>query len=158
MNLAGAVASHKKLIYNLMNQSEQELTIRLPVARVSSGVNPLFGDSTRETDKTGTELGPIKCIWYDALSARSTGITGYSMLNELVTGQYKSATAFAEVWLDDVLIDPANPKGKTWIDKAKHIIYLDNIYEPIGEIRLGLATAAPYILMIVLKGAAGYDE
>lgn len=158
MRLAGAVASHKKQTYNLISQSEQELIIRLPVTRVSSGVNPLFGDTTRETNSTGTEIGPIKCIWYDALSSRSTGVTGYNFLSELSQGQYKGASAFAEVWLDDVLLDPAFPKGKTWIDKAKNIIYLDNLYEPIGEIRLGLATAAPYILMIVLKGAAGYDE
>lgn len=160
MKLTGAVQQHKNQTHNLFKASEQELLIRLPVPRVSAGVNPLFGDFTRETDTTGEEIGPIKCIWYDALSGRNTGQsgTGFEIAREAMAGRYRHATAFAEVWLDDVLVDLSKPRGETWVDYAKDIVYLDNIYEPIGEVRLGLATATPYILMIVLRGSAGLED
>lgn len=155
----GAVALHKRHCKDLIRNSEQEAYVRLPVDRVSSAVNPLFGDLTRENDVSGETVGPFKCIWYDAFSAKSLNqTTGLEAERNLLMGQYKTATAFAEFWLDDVLIDQGEPLGKTWFSKAKHIVFLNQLYEPLGEARLGLATVAPYILMIVLKGGTGYDE
>jgi hypothetical protein len=84
--------------------------------------------------------------------------TGFERTVEALAGQYRNATTFAEVWLEDVLQDTEDPAGRTWFDEAKHIVYLGKKYDFLGEVRLGLATAAPYILMIVMKGGAGYHE
>jgi hypothetical protein len=159
LNVKGAVKIHKKHTFDLIRGSEQEITVRLPVAKTSSGVNPLFGDFARETDYTGDEEGPFKCIWHDALSARAVGPgTGLEPTRQLVVGQYKNATAYAELWLDDVLVDPSLKTGKTWFDISKVVVYEDKFFTVLGEIRTGLATAAPYICIIVLKGGSGYDE
>jgi len=160
INYSGAILVHKRHVRDLIRSSDQELTIRLPVARTSSEVNPLFGDMTREANDTGSTIGPFACVWYDALSARSMGAsgTGFERTVETLAGQYRNATAFAEIWLDDVLQDTEEPAGRTWFDEAKHIVHLNNKYDFLGEVRLGLATAAPYIMMVVLKGGAGYHE
>jgi len=159
MNVKGAVKAHRTHSKKLIRGSEQELTLLLPVARVSSNVNPLFGDPTRETDDSGSTIGPLKCLWYDALSAKSQSATGSGFEQSIqnLAGQYRDATAFAELWLEDVLTDPDDANSKTWFDEAKEIIYLGKKFQVLAEIRLGLATTAPYILMIVLKGGAGYD-
>jgi hypothetical protein len=159
INIDGAVNVHKKHVKDLIKGSAQEVTIRLPVDRVSSGVNPYFGDSSRETDDTGDTKGPYKCLWHHALSARSVGSpTGFETTVEVLAGQYRDATAFAEIWLEDVLTDEDDVMSPTWLDKAKDILYLDQKYDLLGESRLGLATAPPYILLVALKGSAGYNE
>lgn len=159
INVKGAVEVHKNHCFDLIRSSEQELTLILPISRTASNVNPLFGDFSRESDYTGTEKGPYKCIWHDALSARSVGPgTGYEPTRELVMGQYRNATAFAELWLEDVLQDISEPSGKTWFDEAKTVLYSGKYFQSLGEVRVGLATAAPYILLVVLKGGGNDEE
>lgn len=155
LDVGGAVAAHKKFSKELIRGSDQELLIRLPEPRITSGVNPLFGSSDREVGKTGDTKGPFKCIWFDALSARGTSSTGHEFGVERLMGQFREATAFAEVWLEDVLEDLADNAGATWFDKSQDVIYQGKSYEHIGEVRTGLATSAPYILMVVLKGGLG---
>ena len=157
---SGALRLHKKHTKDLIRNSDQEVLIRLPVDRVSASVNPLYGDFDRETDSTGTEYGPFPCLWYDALSARSmssTG-TGFEQTIDRMAGQYRDATAFAELWLEDVLVDPKDVSGDTWLDRAKELVNDNKRFQLLGNVRLGIATTNPYILMVVLKGGVGYAE
>jgi hypothetical protein len=157
---SGALRLHKKHTKDLIRNSTQELIVRLPVELVSSNVNVLYGDFERETDSTGTEYGPFPCLWYDALSARSlssTG-TGFEPTVQSLVGQYRDATAFAELWLEDVLVDPKDISGDTWLDRAKEIVNENKRFQLLGNVRLGIATTTPYILMVVLKGGVGYVD
>ena len=160
VNVTGAVNAHKRHVKSLIYSSTEEVIVRLPVDLVDSGVNPLYGDFNRETDATGTERGPFKCLWYDALSAKSMSSTGsgFETVIQGMAGQYESATAFIEIWLDDVLVDISERSGATWLSRAAHIIYDKHRFEYLGDVRIGLSTTSPYILMAALKGGVGYDE
>jgi hypothetical protein len=160
INTAGAVTAHKKHVKGLIRGSTQEILVRLPAPVVSSGVNPLFGDFTREDADTGTERGPYKCLWYDALSARSMSSTGagFETTVDRLAGQYREATAFAEMWLEDVLVDPLDISGHTWFDRAQTIVFDNMKYDYLGNVKIGLSTSAPYILLVVLKGGLGYAD
>ena len=87
----------------------------------------------------------------------STG-TGFEQTVDRLAGQYRDATAFAELWLEDVLVDPKDISGDTWLDRAKELINDDKRFQLLGNVRLGIATTNPYILMVVLKGGVGYAE
>jgi hypothetical protein len=155
------VQMHKNRVRRLISDSERTLTIKLPVPTQSSGVNPLFGNLNRETDVSGEEKGPYNCLWYDAYSARSIGVTntgGIEKVVESTPGQFRDATAFAEVWLQDVLIDSNNPDGQTWFDKALHVVCQGKKYKVLGYVKLGLAVSAPYSAVVGLKGGLGYDN
>ena len=157
---SGALSLHRKHTRDLIRHSGQEVLVRLPVDRVAVGVNPLYGDFDRETDSTGDTVGPFKCLWYDALSSRSmssTG-TGFEQAVSALAGDYRDATAFAEFWIDDVLVDPTDISGHTWLDRAKELVNDNKRFQLLGNVRLGLATTTPYILMVVLRGGVGYAE
>jgi len=159
MNLSGAVNLHKKQAKALIRSSEQTVSLRLPVDRVSVSVNPLYGEFDRETDATGAEKGPYRCLWHDALSVRamSQGMsTGINLVVTEAAGQYSEATAFAEVWLEDVLIDVTKPNGETWFDRAKEALHDESAYQVLGVLRTGLATVSPYLALVALKGSTGY--
>ncbi len=160
ISVKGIVGIHKRHTKDLIKQSEQKITLRFPVTRTSSSVNPLFGDFTRETDTTGITRGPFNCLWYDALSSKSMSSTGagFEQTVERLSGQYRGATSFAELWLEDVLVDPTDVSGKTWFDSAQTVLYSGQKFKVLGEVRLSLSTSAPYILMVVLKGGQGYSE
>src|SRR5258706_10219356 len=100
--LTRTVDMHKKSLRKLISMSEVELTIQLPVPPDSSNVNPLFGNMSRETSQAGESKGPYSCLWYDAYSARTMGrgeTSGIERVIESTPGQFRDATAFAEVWL-----------------------------------------------------------
>lgn len=145
-------------VKRLINGSNQKLTVRLPVTRVSAGQNVLFGDLNRETDNTGTTKGPFNCLWYDALSARGTSRSGPEDIVQRLAGQYQSATAFAELTLTDVLVDKAILTGDTWFDRAKDIIYEGQKFKYLASVRLGLSVGFPVILMVILEGGRGYVD
>lgn len=157
-NLNGAVIVHKRSLENLIHGSELFLTIRLMPPRVTTGVNLLYGDSTRESSKSGETKGPYKCLWYDSLSARSFSDSGIETTIDQLAGQYKEADSFAELWLQDILITPNDYFGETWFDKAQIVVFNGRRFEYLGAAKLGLAITAPYVLMVALKGAAGYVD
>lgn len=158
IRLDNAVKQHKRLTEQLIKQSSLSLTIKLPAPKVTGTVNPLYGDMTRERSKAGETKGPYKCLWYDALTATSTSSSGVETTIETLAGQFVEATAFAEVWLNDVLVDPSNTSGKTWFEEGMYVIFNGQRYKYLGCAKLGLATSAPYFLMIALKGGAAYDD
>lgn len=155
--LNGAIQAHKRSLDSLIHGSELFLTIRLMPPRVTSGVNILYGDATRETSKAGEIKGPFKCLWYDALSV-AIGGRGIETTVDKLAGQYKEADSFAELWLSDVLTDQADPFGVTWFDKAQAVVFNGKRFDYLGNAKLGLSTTAPYVIMIALKGAAGHVD
>lgn len=159
--LTGTVNMHKRSLHRLINLSDVTLQIRLPVTNVAGTVNPLFGDLSRENNKTGDTVGPFNCLWYDAISAKSMGTgdtIGIEKVIEASPGQFREATAFAELWLQDVLIDQNDPLGPTWFDRALNVISLNRKYKVLGYAKLGLSVSVPYSLMVALKGGLGYDD
>lgn len=141
--------------------SEVELTVVLPVPKVSTSVNPLFGDMNRATNVAGEVKGPYSCLWYDAYSARTMGkndSSGIETVIESTPGQFRDATAFAEVWLQEVLLDQNNPAGQTWFDKALFIECQGKKYNLLGYVKLGLSVSTPYSAVVGLKGMLGYDN
>lgn len=158
--LARAVNIHKQQIKRLIYSSDVSLIVKLPVPTSSTG-NPLFGDMTREGNEAGVEKGPFYCLWYDALSAKTLAESDSRGMEQIVlqsTGQFKEATSFAELWLDDLLINKADPAGQTWIDKAQYVASQGQKYSVLGYAKLGLSTSSPYILIVALKGGLGYVE
>lgn len=158
VDFRGLRKAYDTQVKQLIQGSDQTLTIRLPVLRVSSGQNVLFGNLDRETDDTGTIKGPFSCLWYDALTARGTSRSGPEEVMQRLAGQYQSATAFAELRLKDVLVDLTAPVGDTWFDRAKEIIYEGQKFKYLASARLGLSVGAPVILMVVLEGGRGYAD
>ena len=142
----------------LINGSNQTLIIRLPVARVSAGQNVLFGNLDRETDETGATKGPYNCLWYDALTARGTSRSGPEEVVHRLAGQYQSATAFAELRLEDVLVDTTALSGDTWFDRAQDVLYDGQKFKYLASVRLGLSVGSPVLIMIVLEGGKGYAD
>lgn len=142
----------------LIDGSNQTLTIRLPVARVSAGENVLFGNMERETDETGAVKGPFNCLWYDALTARGTSRSGPEEVVHRLAGQYQSATAFAELRLEDVLVDTTASSGDTWFDRARDVIYDGQKFKYLASVRLGLSVGSPVLIMVVLEGGRGYAD
>jgi hypothetical protein len=155
--VGGAVALHKRQVKSLIDQSEHRMTILLPTERLSSNQNPLFGDLGREAAITsGTEIGPIACLWLDALSVGTGGTFGIETVVTRMAGHYTEATIFAEVWLDDILVDVDVPDGDTWLDQAKMIKKGNYYFQLLGYVRVGLPTVSPYIAVIAMKGGSGY--
>lgn len=151
---------HKRQAKLLIRASDLTAVVRLPVAKTTSG-NPLFGDFSRETSTAGVEKGPFQCLWYDALTAKSMGkqdSKGVERIVENSPGQFREATAFAEFWLEDVLVDPSNPGGQTWFDQSQHVVVGGQRYKFLGYAKLGLSVSEPYLLMVGLKGGVGFDE
>lgn len=151
---------HKRSIKRLIEMSDVTLTIHLPVPVQVVSVNPLFGDFTRESNKAGETKGPYHCLWYDALTARTVSRTGDSASIERVVesspGQFRDATAFAEVWMQSVLLDQNDPMSKTWFDKALFVSSNGQNYKVLGYAKLGLSVSTPYSAMVALKGGYGY--
>jgi hypothetical protein len=156
--LNGIVNVHKRSLESLIHGSELFLTIRLMPPRVTAGVNLLYGDSSRESSKLGETKGPYKCLWYDALSARSFSDSGIETTIEKLAGQYKEADSFAELWLQDILVTPDDYFGETWFDKAQIVVFNNKRFKYLGAAKLGLAITAPYIVMVALKGSVGYVD
>lgn len=158
--IAGVVKLHQRSIQNLINASDITLTIRLPLPVNPSNVNPLYGDLSRERNKTGQQMGPYNCLWYDAFSVRSTSPAGSNIeaMLEKAPGQFRDATAFAQLWLADILIDPTDVMGQTWLDRAQEVISQGRLYRVMGYTKTGLSTAVPYIATVALKGGLGYDD
>ncbi len=159
--LARTVDMHKRSLHKLISMSEVELIVELPVPRITTGVNPFFGDTTRESNETGERIGPFNCLWYDAYTAKSMGkseSTGIETIVESAAGQFRDATAFAEVWLQDVLLDQNNPAGQTWFDKALLVLSQGKKYNLLGYVKLGLSVSTPYSAVVGLKGMLGYDN
>lgn len=159
--LSRTVDMHKRSLKKLINMSEVDLTVQLPAPVQVNNVNPLFGDFNREISQAGETRGPYSCLWYDALSARSisraeTG--GIERVVESSAGQFRDATAFAEVWLQDILLDQNNPAGQTWFDKALFVICQGKKYKVLGYVKLGLSISTPYSAVVGLKGGLGYDN
>lgn len=159
--LSRTVDMHKRSLRKLISMSEVELIVQLPVPPTSSGVNPLFGNMNSENNETGETKGPYSCLWYDAYSARTMGrgeTSGIERVIESTPGQFRDATAFAEVWLQDVLLDQNNPAGQTWFDKALFVVCQGKKYKVLGYVKLGLSVSTPYSAVIGLKGGLGYDN
>jgi len=160
----GIVKVHKKALATLIENSGVQVTLRLAAPVVQTGVNPLFGDFTRETAKTGETKGPYSCLWYDALTlnrrSQMAMFRGKGMEStiEQLAGQYREADFFAELVLQDVLIDQNNPNGLTWFDRAQWVINQGNRYKFLGAVKFSLATAQPYAIVCALKGAANYTD
>ena len=154
MHLNGIINAHKRSLKQLIHESELELSIRLMVPRVTTGVNILYGDPSRETSKAGPIKGPYKCLWYDALSIGLSSRGMEPAVAQLV-GHYREADSFAELWLDDVLVNKNDIFGLTWFDKAQVVLFNGKVFDFLGAASLGLATTAPYIIMVALKGAVG---
>lgn len=152
--LNGIVNAHKRSLEKLIHGSELSLTIRLMPPRITSGVNLLYGDPTRESSKLGQVKGPYKCLWYDAINVGSSD-RGIESTVERLAGQYREADSFAELWLADVLVSVTDVFGLTWLEKSQAIIFNGKRFEYLGSAKLGLATVAPYIIIVALKGAAG---
>ena len=158
VNLKGLTLAYDQQTSQLIKGSSRELTLRLPVSRIASGVNFLFGDTTRETDDTGTVKGPFKCLWYDALSARSRSPSGHETVVQRLAGQYQNATAFAELVLKDVLVKTTDIEGDTWFDRSKDILSNGQKYKYVASVRLGLSVGSPVIIMVILEGGRGYAD
>lgn len=159
-HISRTVDMHKRSLKKLIDMSEMSLTIKMPVPVQVGSVNPLFGNMNRETDTSGEEKGPYNCLWYDAYSAKTMGRAdsgGIERIIESSPGQFRDATAFAEVWLQDVLLDSNNPAGQTWFDKALHVVCQGKKYKVLGYVKLGLAVSPPYSAVVGLKGGLGYD-
>jgi hypothetical protein len=160
MYYSKVVEVHKRQIKTLIRASDVTAVVRLPVVQTPTG-NPLFGELSREGNTGGLEKGPYRCLWYDALTAKSMGkqdSKGVETIVENSPGQFREATAFAEFWLEDVLIDGSDAGGQTWFDKAMHVVVGNQRYKFLGYAKLGLSVGAPYLLMVGLKGGLGYDE
>jgi len=160
----GIVKLHKKALATLIENSGVQITLRLAAPVVQAGVNPLYGDFGRETAKTGQTLGPYNCLWYDALTlnrrSQMAMFRGKGMEStiEQLAGQYREADFFAELVLQDVLIDQNDPNGLIWFDKAQWVINHGNRYKFLGAVRFSLATADPYAIVVALKGATNYVD
>jgi len=161
---AGIVKIHKRALATLIENSGVQVTLRLAAPVVHTGVNPLFGDFNRETAKTGETKGPYNCLWYDALTLNRRSQTGMfrgkgmeSTIDQLA-GQYREADFFAELVLQDVLVDQNNPNGLTWFDKAQWVINEGNRYKFLGAVKFSLSTAQPYAIVCALKGAVNYTD
>lgn len=158
--LDGAVSMHQKAIKRLIDGSSLSLIIRLPMPVTGTSVNPFFGDLTRERNKTGQEMGPYNCLWYDAFSVRSSAPAGGSIESviEKAAGQYREADSFAQLWLPDLLVDANDQAGQLWLDRALDVLFQNRRYKVIGYTRTGLATVTPYIATVALRGGLGYDD
>jgi len=160
----GIVKLHKRALAMVIENSNVEITLRLAAPVVTTGVNPLYGDFGRELAKTGTTLGPYKCLWYDALTlnrrSQMAMFRGKGMEStiEQLAGQYREADFFAELVLGEVLVDQNDTNGLTWFDKCQWVINRGNRYKFLGAVRFSLATADPYAIVVALKGAANYID
>ena len=160
----GIVKLHKRALAMVIENSNVEITLRLAAPVVTTGVNPLYGDFGRELAKTGTTLGPYKCLWYDALTlnrrSQMAMFRGKGMEStiEQLEGQYREADFFAELVLGEVLVDQNDTNGLTWFDKCQWVINRGNRYKFLGAVRFSLATADPYAIVVALKGAANYID
>jgi hypothetical protein len=160
----GIVKLHKRALSMVIENSNVEITLRLAAPVTSVGVNPVFGDFNRELAKTGTTLGPYKCLWYDALTlnrrSQMAMFRGKGMEStiEQLAGQYREADFFAELVLQDVLVDENNVNGLTWFDKCQWVINRGNRYKFLGAVKFSLATAEPYAIVVALKGATDYVD
>lgn len=159
-NLARLVGMHKQVIKALIDQSDVQVSIRLPIAQLPGATNPFFGNPARENNITGQTLGPFNCLWYDAFSVRSSSPSGGSIerMMEQSPGQFREADAFIQVWLEDVLTDPSNVYSLTYFDQALHIIIFKQRYKVLGVAKTSLSTSAPYILTVALRGGLGYED
>lgn len=160
-NFQGTAAIHKNLSQALIASSSETLVVRMPVARISTGVNPFLGDTSRETVHSGVESSDIQCLWMDAisrLSLQSTNSQGIELAIQAMAGQYQDATSFAEVWLEDILNDTSDPYGTTLLDSAKEVVYRNQRYQVLGYARIGLPITAPYLAVIALKGGKGDND
>ena len=159
-NLTRLVEMHKRAIKSVIEQSDVQVTVRLPVAITAGSVNPFFGDPARENNITGKEIGPFNCLWYDAFSVRSSSPSGGSIerMVEQSAGQFREADAFIQVWLEDVITDPNDIYSLTYFDQALHVIVLNKRYKILGLAKTGLSTSSPYILTVALRGGLGYED
>ena len=160
----GIVKIHKKALSQLIENSGVQITLRLAAPVAQTGVNPLYGDFKRETAKTGNTLGPYNCLWYDALTlnrrsqmAMFRGKGMESTIDQLA-GQYREADFFAELVLQDVLIDQNDVHGLTWFDRAQWVVNSGKRYKFLGGVKFSLANAAPYAIVVALKGATDYVD
>lgn len=160
----GIVKLHKKALATIIENSDVQITLRLAAPIVQTGVNPLYGDFGRETAKTGDTKGPYNCLWYDALTlnrrSQMAMFRGKGMEStiEQLAGQYREADFFAELLLQDVLVDQNDPNGLTWFDKTQWVINHGNRYKFLGAVRFSLATSQPYAIVCALKGATNYTD
>lgn len=160
----GIVNVHKRALSTLIKNSNVQITLRLAAPVTSVGVNPLFGDFNRELAKTGETKGPYNCLWYDALTLSRRSqlgmFRGKSMEStvEQLAGQYREADFFAELVLQDVLINQNDPHGLTWFDRAQWVINSGKRYKFLGAVKFSLSNSAPYAIVCALKGSVDYVD
>ena len=153
----GIVNLHKRSLERLVSNSSVEITLRDAAPVVSVGVNPYYGSFNRETSKAGATHGPFRCLWYDALAL---GRRSKNLENtvEQLAGQFREADCFAELILNDVLVDQNDSYGLTLFDRCQWVINDKKRYKFLGSTKFSLANSAPYAIIVALKGAVNYID
>jgi hypothetical protein len=160
----GVVRLHKRALSQLIENSAVQITLRFAAPIAQTGVNPYFGDFSRETAKTGETIGPFKCLWYDALTlSRRSQMSmfrgkGMETTIEQLAGQYREADFFAELFLTDILVNQNDPFGLTYFDQCQWVINSGKRFKYLGSVKFGLANAVPYAIVCALKGATDYVD
>lgn len=142
-----AAIQHRSLFNALVESSDRTLTIKVSQERSETGGSSMFGDFTTTPTET-VEHGPFSCLWYDTPTLSTAGNrTSFSL-----TGFYPEMKAVALLKLKDILTNPSDPYSETYIDKARYVVSAGRTYRVLGLERDGMATAMPYIALVVLSG------
>jgi len=145
--ITSAVQRHKEIAEEFIKSSMVEVTITTEVLRTTALVGgSMFADL--DNVELSETYGPFKVIWTDADSARTGAI---SREINLLT-RFLSATVVAKFWLEDILVDIADPYGQTYLDKAREVSMGGRDYEVLGHDRFGLGMTQPYMIAVALRG------
>lgn len=149
--LVKAYQKHKAIAKRVIHASTVSCFLEVPDALtpVKSG-SPMFAD-VGDGGKDKIILGPYKCLWLDADRVRAS-----SNAQEAQFGaRYIEADIVARVWLDDVLVNPQQVYGETYLDRSYHLICEGYYYNILGYDRYGVGNGLPYILSVALRGSSG---
>jgi hypothetical protein len=152
--IRAATALHKRTAKDYIYSSEGELTITivpedLPV--LSSG-SSMFADLSESQEDES--IGPFKCIWVDADSARA----GENTREARIANRWITCDAIAKLWLEDILVVDGKPYGETYLDRAKNIVHSSGVYQILGYDRYGMGTTDPYIIAVAVKGSWANEQ
>jgi hypothetical protein len=154
--LRGAALRHKQqFILQLTQAGDPDIVVRQP-AVVTSAANPTEKVLGRRTDVTpGQGYGDEQTILAIRSDASLTTADQYSGLPARIAaiGRSEAIDILLRCLLEDVLLDPNEPYGRTIFDSAKDVLIGNAVFLVRGTDRTGLPPEGPYILWVALKRA-----
>jgi hypothetical protein len=151
-----AAALHRKQFDKYVEEAGEWITVRQPPVRTTntSVVDKVLGADEQESE-IGVEM-EVKALW--STTYMSLGSMDSRDILEFVKTlglQSNELGVVLRVRLDDVLLDPALPYGRTLFSTAREVVHMGQRFKVTGQKPAGLGPGAPYLLYVGLTRIAG---